>query len=140
MLIFNKQFRTEEKIISVLIKRIKKSNKIDFSFFKNTEVFKLDNITIYFDVVERELLVKDNADKKILSMDCHYDAYNEMQTARYNWFSELLGVAKDCYGKAIKQKEKLKAASEKLKPASNALQQQKQIAALTAALDKIKGL
>ena len=94
ILIFNKQFRTEEKIISELVKKIKKSAKFNKSYEGNTEKYELDNLDVFFDIIDRKVVVTNKMGDEIMSMDCHYDAYDEMQEVRSNWFSELLNKAR----------------------------------------------
>ena len=94
ILIFNKQFRTEEKIISELVKKIKKSAKFNKSYEGNTEKYEFDNLDVFFDIIDRKVVVTNKMGDEIMSMDCHYDAYDEMQEVRSNWFSELLNKAR----------------------------------------------
>ena len=94
ILIFNKQFRTEEKIISELMKKIKKSATVNKSYEGNTEKYEFDNLDVFFDIIDRKVVVTNKMGDEIMSMDCHYDAYDEMQEVRSNWFSELLNKAR----------------------------------------------
>ena len=144
LMIFNKQFRTEEKIISELIKKIKKSKKIVMSYVGNAEVYELDTIDISFDTVKHELLVEDKSGKKIMSLDCNYDMHNEMQQARSNWFHEVLNKSRERYDKesaALEKQEKWKKSNKKATAMNNLKKQQQgeQTAALKA-LERIKGL
>ena len=100
ILIFNKQFRTEEKIISELMKKIKKSATVNKSYEGNTEKYEFDNLDVFFDIIDRKVVVTNKMGDEIMSMDCHYDAYDEMQEVRSNWFSELLNKAR------VKEKDK----------------------------------
>lgn len=144
LLIFNKQFRTEEKIISELIKKIKKSKVIVLSYIGDAEVYALDNIDISLDVVKHELVVTDKSDKNIVTMDCNYDAFDEKQQARSDWFSEVLEQARDRYGKElnlIKKQEKFKNANQKVLMVNNLKKkQQAEQNAMVEALGKIKSL
>ena len=100
ILIFNKKFRTEEKIISELMKKIKKSATVNKSYEGNTEKYEFDNLDVFFDIIDRKVVVTNKMGDEIRSMDCHYDAYDEMQEVRSNWFSELLNKAR------VKEKDK----------------------------------
>ena len=95
LLVFSKQFRDEEKIISALIKKIKKSKTIHPHIVKNTEKYSLDGFDISFETAEHTFVVTDKDDKEVVFMDCHFDAYDEMQEVRSNWFYELERVVRE---------------------------------------------
>jgi len=137
MLIFNKQFRTEEKIISELIKKIKKSEKFVQSWDDLEEVYDLDTIKIGFISMQpKELKVYDKSGKEILSMGCEYQSGNEMQEVRANWFHELLERARKRDQKEKDKKQMRKAtATIKAKKQSKAKE-----AAMMKALEQIKSL
>jgi len=101
MLIFNKQFRTEEKTISALIKKIDKSGTIVRSYVGNTEKYEFDTFDVSFvmNPGDKRIVVVDKIGNEILSMDCNYDPYDEMQEARSIWFSQTLENARRRYGK-----------------------------------------
>ena len=106
LLFLNKQFRTEEKIVSELIKKIKKSKTIHQNVVGNKEIYSLDGFDICFETTDCKFVVTDKDDKKIVAMDCHYDPDDEMQEARANWFYELENVARECYDKKMSAREK----------------------------------
>ena len=108
MLIFDKQFRTEKKIISQLKKKTNKSKTIFLSIEGNTETYKLDTCDIALDAVAKTIKVYDKNGVEIVAMDCHFDQFNKWQKARNNWLSKLLKVARDRYVKAAEEKEKQK--------------------------------
>ena len=103
MLIFNKQFRTEEKTISALIKKIDKSGTVARSYVgNNTEKYEFDTFDVSFvmNPGDKRIVVVDKMGDEILSMDCNYDPYDEMQEARSMWFGQTLENARRRYGKA----------------------------------------
>lgn len=126
-LIFNREFRELESVMSKLRKKIKQSKKIEPSGngLDNTIRYNLDSVDLFFDVVEpRKFTVKDKADQEILSIDWHFDGYNEMQQARSRLVSDLLNYAREIYHKRV-EADRLKAASEKTKKVAEAAKQQK---------------
>ena len=140
MLIFNKQFRAEEKIISALIKKIGKSATINSVYDGNAEKYECDTFDVSFDLTDKKILVTDKTGDKIMSMDCHYDAYDELQDARSTWFHQTLENARRRYGKeqatmALKNAAKSVAKVFDLKSRKKAQQ-----AAAKETLDRIKGL
>ena len=135
ILIFNKQFRTEEKIISELMKKIKKSATVNRSYEGNTEKYELDNLDVFFDIIDRKVVVTNKMGDKIMSMDCNYDAYDEMQKARANWFTELLDKARACENKEKDKKMRMATANVKT-PKQSASQE----IAMAKALEQIRGL
>ena len=144
MLIFNKQFRTEEKIISELAKKIRKSKKFIKSY-KSGEAYELDTIEIEFFVVSPvEIIVFDKSGETILSMNCDRHAGDEMQDVRNRWFSELLERARirDRKEQANKAKEiqfsdsnKARSIAEKMKK-----QQEEKVTMMRKALERIRSL
>lgn len=135
ILIFNKQFRTEEKIISELMKKIKKSATVNRSYEGNTEKYELDNLDVFFDIIDRKVVVTNKMGDKIMSMDCNYDAYDEMQIARANWFTELLDKARAYENKEKDKKMRMATANVKT-PKQSASQE----IAMAKALEQIRGL
>jgi len=140
MLIFNKQYRDEEKIISALAKKIKKSKTIKGHHKINQEIYELDNLVIDLDVTTYTLSVSSN-NKKIIDLNCQYDTYDRLQQVRYDWFSYLLDLArKRCiknFEKDEKNNEKLKKGQKILKDTDKIKQRQ---AVLKNALDTINQL
>lgn len=122
MLFFNKQLRTEEKIIAELSKKIKKAETVYMHNEGNAEVYELPGgFWISFDVVTNKLEIT-NGGKKILDLDCKYYGYddgynNKLQAARYNWFSALLDRAR----KRLEKDEKLRQKTSKLKKARKSI-------------------
>ena len=116
ILIFNKQFRQEEKLIALLAKKLKKSESMTREYGKpgtnegNTEIYRLDDIDLYLDLGVKSgagsITVKDKQGVVIYKMDCHYDQYNQMQDARADWFHELLMMARDVYQKKAEKAKK----------------------------------
>ena len=135
ILIFNKQFRTEEKIISELMKKIKKSATVNKSCEGNTEKYEFDNLDVFFGLIDRKVVVTNKMGDKIMSMDCNYDAYDEMQKARANWFSELLDKARAREDKEKDKKMRMATANVKA-PKQSASQE----IAMAKALEQIRGL
>jgi len=137
MLIFNKQFRTEEKIISELVKKIKKSEKFVQSWDGLEEVYELDTIKIgLISAAPKELNVYDKSGKEILSMNCDYISGNEMQEARADWFHELVEKARK-RDKKEKDKKQMRQATATIKAKKQAEVKE---AAMMKALEQIKGL
>ena len=136
ILIFNKQFRTEEKIISELMKKIKKSATVNKSYEGNTEKYEFDNLDVFFDIIDRKVVVTNKMGDKIMSMDCNYDAYDEMQIVRANWFSELLDKARARDEDKEKDK-KMRMATAKVKTPKQSASQE---IAMAKALEQIRGL
>lgn len=89
MLIFNKQYRAEEKIISELAKKIKNSETIFQRIEGDSEIYEIHGMWIIFDLVTRKLSVSIGG-KNIFELNCKLDAYDKMSEVRYNWFNTLL--------------------------------------------------
>ena len=89
-LIFNKQFRAEERLVAELGRKIKKSETFRVSRRGNTETYSLDSMNIAFDVISHEIIARDKSGKIVFAMDCSYDANDEMQHQRFHWFHHLL--------------------------------------------------
>lgn len=144
MLIFNKEFRTEEKIISALIKKIAKSATVSVNYNGNVEKYEFDTFDVSFDVPDRKILVTDKVGDQIMSMDCHYDAYDEMQEVRSNWFHQTLENARRRHGKEQATKALKDATNSAAKAVAKALdlksKKRAQQAAAKETLDRIKGL
>ncbi len=125
MLIFNKQFRAEEKVINELRKKIKKTenfDRLDGIFDRldskdNCEKYVLDNITISFNVLDGDLTVTDKNNNEIVTINCGFKD-EPLQQARYNWFSDLLDFAR----KRFEEKEMKMAKIEEMQKAKNAVE------------------
>lgn len=114
MLIFNKQYRTEEKIIAELAKKIKNAEPFFMHIDGNAEVYELPGgMWISFDVVTYKLEVTIGG-KRVIELDCKFDANDNMQQARNNWFSVLLNSY------ARKRLEKIEKARQKVAKMNNA--------------------
>ena len=147
-LFFNKQFRLEQNLISELAKKIKKSVSFHSCYGgnnSNTEIYKLDNLDIWFDITNRKIIVFDKSGAEITSLDCHYDELSDMQKARTKWFHDLLcKVARGRKDAEEEKQKKLQAAwlklqQERKKQKKNMLQELQQ-KSVQAALDKVRSL
>lgn len=97
---FNKQYREESKLISELVKKIKKSQSLTKEYRENSETYILDTICIEFEVSKTRLTVKDKSDNVIVEMDCMW-AQDALQEARTNMFSQLLEIARNTHDKRL---------------------------------------
>ena len=159
ILIFNKQFRQEEKLIMALAKKIKKSESIKCEYDDpntgqgNMGIYRLDDIDLYFNLDNHNpkqirgslysITVKDKEGNVIYTMDCHYDMYDQMQNKRNDWFSWLLNKAREVYKERGEKAKKVKAATEKVKAKEQKRQaiesaEQKRNAAIKEALSKLR--
>ena len=117
------------------MKKIKKSATVNKSYEGNTEKYELDNLDVFFGIIDRKVVVTNKMGDKIMSMDCNYDAYDEMQKARANWFSELLDKAR---AREDKEKDKkMRMATAKVKMPKQSASQE---IAMAKALEQIRGL
>ena len=117
MLIFNKQFRAEEKVINELRKKIKKTENFDRLDKGNCEKYVLDNITISFNVLDGDLTVTDKNNNEIVTINCGFKD-EPLQQARNNWFSDLLDFAR----KRFEEKEMKMAKIKEIQKAKNAVE------------------
>ena len=144
-LIFNKQFRTEQKIINELMKKVKNTKKVIKSLIGNSEKYELDTLDITFNVTKpQKFVVADKTGEEIVSMDCEFQDGNEIQCVRFNWFSELLKAArereqKEIYGRV--KEDQIMAARRALEAAVKAQKEKEAIeAAMCNSLKRIKKL
>ena len=123
ILIFNKQFRQEEKLIGLLSKKVRKSESITREYGKpgtkegNMEIYRLDDIDLYMNLgtaADASITVKDKEGNLIYKMDCHYEPNDEMQEARTNWFHDLLMMVRDVYQERAEKARKYKEATAKV--------------------------
>ena len=142
-LVFSKEFRELESLMSDLRKKLKKSEKFESDgYFK----FNLDTIDIFFKCdTPSKFTVKDKSGKEIVSMNWDYDPYNEMQQAISNQVHNLLSFARKTYDKRVEKKNKLKEAAATTKKALEAKQKQKmaeqaKISKMANALDRLRDL
>ena len=143
ILIFNKQYRQFEKIMSELLKKAKKSQKMEQK--DDPETYYLDNVNVAFDVVKYVLTVTDKAGEEIVSINCKFaGAGYELQNAKFNLFSDLLSHFRKIYN-ARQEKQKMDRAAEKVKQEANAKAKQqemeaKKAQALSDAYEKLRGM
>lgn len=105
ILMFNKQYREESKLISELVKKIKKSQSLTKEYRKNSETYILDTICIEFELTSKtRLTVKDKSDNVIVEMDCTW-AQDALQEARSNLFSQLLEIVRNTHDKRLNKSE-----------------------------------
>jgi len=107
MLIFNKQYRAEEKIIAELAKKIKKAETLFMHTDGNAEVYELPGgMWISFNVVTYKIEVTIGGNH-VIDFDCLFDSNEEMQHVRNKWFSVLLNdYARKRLEKIEKSKQK----------------------------------
>ncbi|MBR5354819.1 MAG: hypothetical protein IK122_01685 [Alphaproteobacteria bacterium] len=114
-IIFNKEYRKFESIMSELISKMKKSAKIDKKYEGNAEVYKLDTVDIVCGIGVRSLIVRDKTGAEIIALDCHYSGYKELQRAKSVLFGNFLEKVRNIYHKRIEKADKLKKATEAAK-------------------------
>ena len=118
ILFFNKQYRAESNLIGDLAKKIKKSKVVEREIRGNTEVYKLDNMAISFDILGSKLTVEEKkTGEAIVDMDCKFGgifAGDELQNARSDMFSNLLEVARKTYKAHTEKAERMNQASKKI--------------------------
>ena len=123
LLVFTKQFRQEEKLITRIARKIKKSKTMEQKYGEkgteeaNTEIYILDDIDVYLNLGtkggDNAITIKDKKGNEIYKMDCHYDYYDKMQTARNGWFSSLLEKARNSRDERTTKAKKFEEATEK---------------------------
>ena len=144
-MIFNKEFRKTEAIMSELLKKMENSANVKEIYKGNAEIYKLDTIDIVFDIHKHELLANDKDGNKIISLDCHYDHNDELQYTKWKLFGSFLNKVRQTYGKRIDKELKLKNAAAKARRAEEAKQryisaQQAKEQVLNDALNKLRGM
>ncbi|MCQ2599659.1 MAG: hypothetical protein MJ187_04800 [Alphaproteobacteria bacterium] len=98
LLIFNKRYREETKIIDFIATKLKKSKTLTQTTHSNYETYIGDGFILDFHltfpcVIEWRL--KENHDYGVTyRMNCEYDQYNKMAKVRWNWFTNLLKNAR----------------------------------------------
>ena len=121
ILVFNKQYRQEEKLFRELKNKIKQSK----SMVKDTdgkfgEFFSLDSIDIqFFYGTDKYLKVFDKSGNIIVNMDIHYfgncvSDEQELANARWNMFNNLFTFARDTYTARIEKAKKLERATKEI--------------------------
>lgn len=146
-IIFNKEYRKYESIVSDLMKKMKKSVNVEKVYEDeiNAEVYKLDTVDIVFQIGKHIIIARDKNGAEIISLDCHYNANDELQNAKCNLFSGFLKEVRNNYDKRIEKANKLKAATEKAKKEAETKQQvisaqQTKEKLLNDALEKLRSL
>lgn len=122
ILVFNKQYRQEEKLFRELKKKINQSKSmVKGSDGKNAEIYKLDSIDVHFFIGSKyKLKVFDKSGGVIIDMDIPafkatpYSDADELGNARWNMFSHLLMATRDVYSKRTEKAKKLEQATRKL--------------------------
>lgn len=139
--IFNKQFRTREKIFNDLRKKIKKSETM--TCIPHTDKYTLDTVVIEFKVIDPQTItINDKTGTEIIKLDCHYDGYDDIQKIMFHQFSSLLAFIRNQFDKRQERIKKIKEAEAKVvknRTASHT-KQKKQETLLNNALERLKGL
>ena len=94
-LIFNKQFRAEEKFFNEIAKKIKTTKTLHNVDTSGWECYQLDSIDVHFHIDDRILRVLDKEGNQIgTDINCEYrhgyTTEDELQMVRFNRFSHLL--------------------------------------------------
>lgn len=113
ILMFNKQYREESKLISELVKKIKKSQSLTKEYRGNSETYILDTICIEFEVSKNILTVKDKSDNVIVEMDCMW-AQDALQEARFYLFAQLLEITRNTHDKRLNKAEQFEQYKKKM--------------------------
>lgn len=129
ILVFNKQYRQEEKLFRELKKKINQSKSmVKGSDGKNAEIYKLDSIDVHFFIGSKyKLKVCDKSGGVIIDMDIPafkatpYSDADELGNARWNMFSHLLMATRDVYSKRTEKAKKLEQATQELQKKQAAL-------------------
>lgn len=144
-LIFNKEFRQIESILSDLMTKVKKARNFIKKYDGAYEIYELDMVDIFFQIPSNIITVKDKSGKEIITLDCHYDRYDKLQDAKWNQFGGFLGAVRDAYDKRVEKAEKMKKAAKEMQKKETAKQQQQTAEAgkqkmLSDALGKLRGM
>ena len=142
---FNKECRKFSDIMSDLTDKMKKSTNVVKKYEENAEVYELDTVDIIFEVTANKFRVMDKNGAQIISLDCHYDYYDQTQRAKWDLFGDFLKDVRNTYDKRVADANKLKEATAKMKKAEDAKQkvisaQQAKEKMLSDALEKLRGL
>jgi len=145
--IFNKEYRKFESIMSDLMGKMKKSTRVVQKYNENAEVYELDTVDVIFAFAAQVhmIYVMDKKGAQIISLDCHYDFCDKLQNAKCKLFSNFLKEMRDAYDKRIAKENKLKEAAEKAKKVAEVKQkvisaQQAKEKMLNDALEKLRNL
>lgn len=119
-LIFNKQFRAEEKFFNEIAKKIKTTKTLHNVDASGWECYQLDSIDVHFQMVgDRILRVLDKEGNQIgtdISGEYKqgYTTEDELQRVRHNRFSHLLEFVRTEYAKRKEKAEKLERAAKQM--------------------------
>ena len=113
-LIFNKEFRQIESILSDLMTKVKKSAEFVRKVEGRYEIYELDTVDIYFQISSSIITIKDKSGKEIISLDCHYDMHDKLQNAKWGQFGSLLKAVRDAYTKRLEKAEKREKFAQKI--------------------------
>ena len=118
-LIFNKQFRAEEKFFHEIAKKIKATKTLHNVDMPKWECYQLDSIDVHFHIDDRILRVLDKEGNQIgTDINCEYShgytTEDELQMVRFNRFSHLLEFVRTEYAKRKEKAEKLERATKQM--------------------------
>ena len=118
-LIFNKQFRQEEKFFNEIAKKIKATKTLHNADTPRWECYQLDSIDVHFQIDKRILRVLDKEGNQIgADINCEYrqgfTTEDELQRVRYDRFSHLLELIRTEYTKRKEKAKKLERASKQM--------------------------
>ena len=118
-LIFNKQFRAEEKFFHEIAKKIKATKTLHNVGMPKWECYQLDSIDVHFQIDDRILRVLDKEGNQIgTDMNCEfrqgYTTADELQRVRFNRFSHLLQFVRTEYAQRKEKAEKLERATKQM--------------------------
>lgn len=118
-LIFNKQFRQEEKFFNEIAKKIKATKTLHNADTPRWECYQLDSIDVHFQIDNRILRVLDKKGNQIgADINCEYrqgfTTEDELQRVRFDRFSHLLELIRTEYTKRKEKAKKLERASKQM--------------------------
>ena len=118
-LIFNKQFRQEEKFFNEIAKKIKATKTLHNADTPRWECYQLDSIDVHFQIDNRILRVLDKKGNQIgTDINCEYKqgytTEDELQRVRFDRFSSLLELIRTEYTKRKEKAKKLERASKQM--------------------------
>ena len=118
-LIFNKQFRQEEKFFNEIAKKIKATKTLHNADTPRWECYQLDSIDVHFQIDNRILRVLDKEGNQIgADINCEYrqgfTTEDELQRVRHDRFSHLLELIRTEYTKRKEKAKKLERASKQM--------------------------
>lgn len=118
-LIFNKQFRAEEKFFNEIAKKIKATKTLHHVNMPKWECYQLDSIDVHFHIDDRILRVLDKEGNQIgTDINCEYrqgyTTEDELQRVRCNRFSHLLEFVRNEDRARREKAEKLERATKQM--------------------------